>query len=294
MLIHISSSFAFEWGGFIYNDDQIYSIVADIEKQQKSLHTEIINKFNNDFRSSDYNKTAQQKRSNANVTGPITDGLSDIKKYLKSDIKIMWILKEPYEDYDGDIYYGGGWSITDDVINVKPHELLEGASRNTWLPIAYISEGVRNGISNVTEIKDTEKSILCEDLQSIAYINLSKIPQGPTTDDKTLPWKYKFWKEIIEKQIKLYKPDVIIFGNTLTYIMDDLPGGYWDYPTSDVPFSSWKILQNRSSLYIGAYHPQYSRRGLNGCTVETYCETIINLILEYKSMMTKAKLPDAA
>ena len=289
-------AFAFEWGGVLYNDDKIYSIIGEIEKQQKTIHTEIYNKFNNEFQNSDYNRTVQQKRANANITGPITDGLSDIKKYLKSEVKIMWILKEPYDDYAKGLYYGGGWSITDDGLKIKPQDFIEGKARNTWLPIAYISEGVKNGVSNVIELKETETSILCEDLQSIAYINISKIPQGSTTDDKTLPWKYEFWKDIIQKQIKLYKPDVIIFGNTLKYVMDDLPGGYWDYPVIDVQFKNWKILQNNNSLFVGAYHPQYSGgRGKSiGCTVETYCETIINLILEYKSLKTKARLQDAA
>ena len=32
--------------------------------------------------------------------GPIRDGVADIEAYLHSSPKIMWVLKEPYDDSD--------------------------------------------------------------------------------------------------------------------------------------------------------------------------------------------------
>lgn len=285
--------FSFEWGGQTYSQSELYSLISQLDIQQKKIENEIYTKFNNEFKSSKYNATSLQQKANAGIEGPIADGVADFKKYLLSDVKIMWVLKEPYDGIEKindkvKLFYGGNWSMASDVIRIKPHELLEGASKNTWLPIAYICEGVKNKNTNIEEIMNTEEIILCENLQSIAYINLSKIPQDSSTDDKTLPWKFDFWKDILIKQINLYKPDIIIYGNTLKYIKDDLPGGYWDYITDvEKPYNSWEYLENRNNLNLGVYHPQYSARNHS---VDKYCQTIIELILEYASRKQAYKL----
>jgi len=41
---------------------------------------------------------------------PICDGIINIEQYLKSKYKILWILKEPYDEFDKDGKpCGGGW-----------------------------------------------------------------------------------------------------------------------------------------------------------------------------------------
>ena len=45
---------------------------------------------------------------------PIYDGVSDVEGYLESKPKIMWILKEPYDDKAPDgSPQGGGWYLTE-------------------------------------------------------------------------------------------------------------------------------------------------------------------------------------
>ena len=46
---------------------------------------------------------------------PIYDGLVDAEAYLASKPKVMWILKEPYDDFDAEgMPAGGGWTMFKD------------------------------------------------------------------------------------------------------------------------------------------------------------------------------------
>ncbi len=46
---------------------------------------------------------------------PIYDGVVDAEAYLASKSKVMWILKEPYDDFDAEgMPAGGGWTMFKD------------------------------------------------------------------------------------------------------------------------------------------------------------------------------------
>ena len=64
-----------------------------------------------------------------------------------------------------------------------------------------------------------------EVMSQIAYINLNKMPANKTSSDDLLEESYKNWKTILMAQIELYKPQVIIFGNTFKFFKDDLLEG---------------------------------------------------------------------
>lgn len=40
---------------------------------------------------------------------PLPDGVADIEGYCKSSPRIMWILKQPYDDMKDGKPFGGGW-----------------------------------------------------------------------------------------------------------------------------------------------------------------------------------------
>ena len=51
--------------------------------------------------------------SNDNIE-PIADGVNDIEAYLDSHPRVMWVLKEPYDDFTKENSpWGGGWNICD-------------------------------------------------------------------------------------------------------------------------------------------------------------------------------------
>lgn len=66
---------------------------------------------------------------------PIYDGVCNPEKYLESNPKIMWILKEAYDGLDEDGNpIGGGWRIFKDWVvgNIEPTKSL------TWQPMMYV------------------------------------------------------------------------------------------------------------------------------------------------------------
>src|ERR1700733_7592250 len=58
-----------------------------------------------------YKMAAFERLIHGHSHDPITDGVIDIDRYLSSSPKMLWILKEPWDDVkDGKT--SGGWSVT--------------------------------------------------------------------------------------------------------------------------------------------------------------------------------------
>ncbi len=75
-------------------------------------------------------KHAQEQRLSNSSVAPITDGVADVAAYLDGP-KVMWILKEPYDDVDSQgTSCGGGWDISSAFRNA------DAWANPTWKPIA--------------------------------------------------------------------------------------------------------------------------------------------------------------
>ena len=61
-------------------------------------------------------------------------------------------------------------------------------------------------------------------LKKIAYINISKMPGQTTSNLNNIGDCYQIWKDIILRQIELYRPNVIYFANTFGILKEDLIG----------------------------------------------------------------------
>ena len=49
------------------------------------------------------------------VIEPVGDGVADVEGYLRAPLKVMWILKEPWDDFDSaGMPTGGGWNFFED------------------------------------------------------------------------------------------------------------------------------------------------------------------------------------
>lgn len=73
----------------------------------------------------------------------MNDGIVNIDEYYNSSIKIMWILKEPYDKNEAGL--SGGWSIAE-ALNVG--DLGKGRDSRTWtrkVPVGNIPELQREG-----------------------------------------------------------------------------------------------------------------------------------------------------
>ena len=179
---------------------------------------------------------------------PIVDGTCDIDTYFQEDTRIMWVLKEPYDDFleDG-TPYGGGWDICDIL---KSDDAWKISSRK---PIIYVSYAFFNNIycwEDMDYIEDCPQ--MAEVLQRIAYINMSKMP-AKTISPQNMSAEYEKWRPILLEQIKLYDPHIIIFGNTFKYFEKDLLNGNYKKDTSN---DDLYVYECNGKLFLDAYHPQ--------------------------------------
>lgn len=153
----------------------------------------------------------------------VTDGIIDIEKYLNAKYKILWILKEPYDDFDEyGVPFGGGWGL-DEVINPKQtiQEFVGG--KPTFKTMIYTSWGILHDFCLWESMNDVEDDpTMLNALKSIAIINIKKIPGYSKSDYTTIKRYYQQHKLILKKQIESYDPDIIIGGNTLGFFLEDL------------------------------------------------------------------------
>lgn len=149
---------------------------------------------------------------------PIYDGVVDAAGYLAAKPKVLWILKEPYDDFDENGNpWGGGWTM---FKNPAPGKTLaQSVNANAALRnVAYASAAILNGVDPYSKLPwITDKPEMFESaLRSVAYCNVGKMPGRTTTSTDHLRKICGEWKDILFRQIDLYAPDVIIVCGTAT------------------------------------------------------------------------------
>lgn len=216
------------------------------------------------------NETAAKIKDSNNVW-PICDGVSDIEAYLQSSLKLMWILKEPYDEFDEDNNpQYGGYTLFEDLkeqpdVQIKP--MPSTIQRVIYATYGIFTESVYDDMWHYS------KPDMYKYLFQIAYINLSKIPAYTTSGDMSA--KYLTWREIVLKQIDLFQPNVIILGGTSRYIKDDLG---IDETQLVLSSKDWKlnIYKQNDKLYIDTYHPGVRK------SPRTYVNMLVNNISLYR------------
>ena len=206
----------------------------------------------------------------------ISDGLVNGQEYNNSAIKILWILKEPYDlDNEGE----GGWSLTERLNDENKLETL-GGFKSTWYPIIYTSYSILNSFVKYEDMNNIENDFsMLNVLKSIAVINVQKFAANTTTNDNDIKSAYKQHSRILLKQILTYDPQIVIGGNVLWNFVDDL--GLKDYHQYD-EFDYWI---KHDKLYINASHP--STRGGNEIK-EAYVNDISRIAKRYYQQLKKS------
>ena len=211
------------------------------------------------------------------IIEPIYDGVTDIEGYLASNPKIMWILKEPYDDFtQSGKYRGGDWYFTE---HFKKKDVWK--DETMWKVMIQINYAIRNGLKwkELDYIENDPEMI--EELKKIAYINISKMPGESESTDHKLFESYKIWKDIIKEQIDLYKPELIIFGKTFQFFKDDF------FHITEKPIKTvsgkWysELYKKDGMILIDAFHP--SRKGGEDTSSE-YVNSIINAYKKVKDI----------
>jgi len=189
-------------------------------------------------------------RSYVDPTGkadPIYDGVVEPTLYLVAPARILWILKEPW---DGDDREGGGWSITQELLNQQPAKM---AKERTHQPIIYVTYGVFNQVWSWTDmprIRQTPEMAFL--LRSIAYINVKKLPGLKQSNNDEILNAYRASREVILQQIDAYKPDYVLGCRPhMSAIMNDLGAKVEDIRTLE----SVRYAKIGSSVFLDVYHP---------------------------------------
>ena len=197
---------------------------------------------------------------------PIYDGVCDLDGYLSSKPKIMWILKEPNGQTEKGIEKGG-WAIPEESFT----NLEETAGQPTWQVMIYVMYGYQNGLKYDDMDYIHNKIEMAKVMQSIAYLNVSKMPGYNKSVKSNIEQRYTQWKTILNKQIETYAPDLIIFGNTFDHFKNDFKIRGLE-KIGNIP--GWiDVYKSGQLIILDAYHP--SRKGRD------YVNTLIEALNIY-------------
>ncbi|MEE1094186.1 MAG: hypothetical protein U0L08_04550 [Bacteroidales bacterium] len=205
-------------------------------------------------------------------TEAIYDGVFDLELYKSSPIRLMYVLKEAYDEFDDqNNAYGGGYSIPRDCF-IKN----DAGNIKTWQPIIYTTYALFNGL------KYNDMDYICNDksmtdvLKQIAYINTNKMPRQKTSDDSLISKAYNTWKPVLMRQIDFYNPQVIIFCGTFKFYKADLVG-VDTRPIHTSQSNSLSVYRKENgALLLDTYHP--NQRSVKH---EIYVNDILNAIKEF-------------
>jgi effector-binding domain-containing protein len=189
-------------------------------------------------------------KSDAEGLLPIVDGIIDIEKYLKAKYKILWMLKEPHDEWVIVRKTGqrrnGGWSLAEGYSELT----MEDINKKKRLVARRIMEATYRILPETQEPLEAFKSVAC--------INIKKIPGGISADPKKIEQAYNEHRDLLEEQIETYNPDIIICGNTLPYLSRDNYFVKNNRKTFGInPKSRICYYALKDRLYINIYHPAY-------------------------------------
>ena len=200
-----------------------------------------------------------------NYQNPMYDGPLNIEEYFKSDLKIIWVLKEAYDGPDGSC---SGWNYAE-AVGGNPNAYLLTKLNKTWLPIAYTSFGIQNKLkrNEMKKVRDDLNSYH-EALRKISLVNINKLAAVNETSSPYSQVKKAFarFKQILKKQIEILEPDVIIWAGT-----DDWMWQLFGNSILKEERGKNTIWKLGKVILIPAYHPANTK-----IKNENYIDDIIN------------------
>ena len=199
----------------------------------------------------------------------VPDGIVNVPTYGGSAYRILWILKEPYDEIIDGVASGGGDPMSD-FLFPDGFAGRMGTSSRTWHPIIYVTYGILNNLITWEEMKFIRNEpSMAEIVRNIAMINVKKLPAFKGTNNRDIKIAYQKYKKLLHNQIDVYKPNIIIGGSVLHLFYDELGLKKVD----EKIFGSINYYEKGSQLFIAAYHPaQYVIKR------EKYVNDIIELV----------------
>jgi hypothetical protein len=199
----------------------------------------------------------------------VIDGIIDIEKYLCAKYRILWVLKEASSN--------DSWSYP---VKFKDIAWLKekGKSVLTLKRVIYTTYGILRDCE-WHEIPDANNEKSFEPLQEIAIINIKKIPGGSISENNEIQQAYYDNQELLKRQIEIYNPNVVIFGNTLQYFYKSDFDGLVTAEKQNTEYGN-AFYDTGDKLYIHTWHPAVRGAGFND---KEYVMDIVNIVRNWKS-----------
>ena len=204
------------------------------------------------------------------LKGCIEDGILIPEAYGKSPLKMMVVLKEPFDAWDEETQspIGGDFCFADIIRNLE-YEYNKGLNK-TWLKVAAMAYAIKHGIpysENLT-LEEVREGLSC-----ICWINLSKTPWKTQSDvkDKNYLSRVKDWESVVKEQLKSIDYNLILYGYTwdCSLLNPIEPDKCWDYTKvqdkQDYTYCSESgkkygvqifKYQGSDKIIVNGYHPE--------------------------------------
>lgn len=211
-----------------------------------------------------------------NYLYPCYDGVLDEKLYFASQPKVLFVCKEPYDDFweDGRPY-GGNVAIYEkfsDYENVYKNYVA-------YRTIADVLYAVHHDVC-YDEVQQVQKIDVARELLGAAIINVGKMPAQITSPDVHMKEMYDIWKPILFEQIKYFSPEVIVFGYTMNLFRYDL---FADRSAPACKMYGGDMLGSfihEGKLLLDAFHPSARKNKA------AYVDTIVAAVRDWKAKIT--------
>lgn len=176
---------------------------------------------------------------------PVRDGIVNLQTYIAAPYRVLWILKEANDPTNK-----GDWDLRK-FLSSGEFKGYKKWKRTFSLPLR-VMYGIFHGFSQWESLPSVDK-IESHTLESIAYINLKKIPGGARANGAMVADAYKQSKGLILEQIRVFKPNIVICcGMTMWLLRSDL-----GIPNEEVNKDSKyaHYIKRNSIVFIDTYHP---------------------------------------
>lgn len=195
------------------------------------------------------------------AVGCFHDGVAFPDRYLAAKKKVLWVLKNSYDDADEN------GNPASDGMNIRDwfcdEALLQAAQKQIFVKMALVSHCIQNGLLYDERLL-SDKAAFMGALQSSALVDLSKLPGGTSIRDRELKAEFALFRDVVAAQIALYAPDVIIFGNTLHLCRSLFSAFDYAHPSRVYEAGGDCLLRafvcdadGAARLLLEAYHPSY-------------------------------------
>ena len=208
----------------------------------------------------------------------VLDGIIEPEKWYASKCRILFVLKEAWG--------GDNQGVIDIRAERRKDTKIPTDGNGTYRPMVAIANML---VKDLDDFNAISGSINSSEAWSVfkgcsAIMEIKKIYGGTESIDKNIRDHALVNAELLEKQVEVYNPNVVIIGvnNLLDGILVKDNKVFGDHINNDdveyitIQGKKFKCYYTDNRIYINAYHPQYG-----SFYIKEYCEEIVRVAREW-------------